>query len=325
MSRWSLTAPLIALVAASGCAKDKGGTADDGDASQQDSASSAGIEAHISPDEGTTADTFECTVVTTDDVTSVSGVLWTVDGSPEPALDNPLPPLSVERGQELGCEVTATTATGGTVEAQAAPITIANATPELSLSITDDQVEGEWATLSAVAADADGDGIVLSLSDGPDSAVLYDHGDGTATVIWWVPFGEAGAETTVQVAADDGIDTTETTWTGEVADGDLLPELDSDCEDEDLEIGTEWRCELEVSDPDGDTVIDVSLVDGPEGAWVDPETWELVWEPIAGEGGHYTLTLEITAGDGVAEELIDLVVPGDHTAGDGDPQPPPRA
>jgi hypothetical protein len=59
-----------------------------------------------------------------------------------------------------------------------------------------------------------------------------------------------------------------------------------------------YRYQLEASDPDGDRALRFRLVEGPEGARIDPLLGELTWTPGFQQAGKHAIEVAVSDGQG---------------------------
>ncbi|UXX79907.1 Ig-like domain-containing protein [Reichenbachiella carrageenanivorans] len=172
-------------------------------------------------------------------------------------------------------------------------------------------VEGESKSIDLSATDADGDGIMFSLSGAPAFITLTDNGDGTADLVVNAQSGDAGTYT-LTVKVSDGTLTDEeeitVTVTAAVVDN-TAPELAA-IGDQTLEAGQALEVALSATDAESDALsysikdepAFVSLTDNGDG------TGKIRISPTATDAGTYTFTIAVSDGTLVAEETITLIV-----------------
>ncbi|WP_228055720.1 putative Ig domain-containing protein [Lusitaniella coriacea] len=134
------------------------------------------------------------------------------------------------------------------------------------------------------AVDPDGELLTYTLLDAPAGATL----DGEGRLFWNPDAAQMGDHPiTVEVRDPSGATATQT-WTLTISDRDInsAPEIVS-TPTPNTHLDRLYRYDLEGIDPDGDPIL-WALLDGPEGAVIDPETGRLSWQPTPEQLGEQT-------------------------------------
>ena len=264
--------------------------------------------AALDPASGDRTAAFDCLALgATDTDGNLNTIIytWNVDGVADPSLTVPLPPLSLVAGQTLSCSVEVTDTLGLAVQATSDTLTIENAVPTLTV-VAAAAFEDEPVDVLVETEDADGDPLVLTGSGLPEGGWFEDLEDGTGRVRFWPALNQGGTYA-LEFTADDGLDTGTLTWSLFVDETDAEPQMESDC-DAQLEVGVEYRCQLEAEDPDGTPITGYALVDAPVGAFIDGATNELVWTPTPLDGGLHVVEVETSSGGGSVVDEFDWYV-----------------
>lgn len=167
----------------------------------------------------------------------------------------------------------------------------ANAAPEFTNTLPDTTIEaGTELEFSFTAEDSDGDDLSFSLAEGAPEGAAIDAETGEFS--WEAIEGEFN----ITVEVSDGILADTTTAVVTVEEANAPPEFMSVLTDDAvINEGELFEFTYEAEDADGDELT-FSLVEGPDGTSIDPETGLFTWEPVDGDAGEHTITVEVTDG-----------------------------
>jgi len=171
----------------------------------------------------------------------------------------------------------------------------ANAAPEFTTTPVDEAAVGIDYIYEAQAIDSDGDALTYELLSPPDG---IDINSDTGMLTWNPTASDIGTHSLVLQVSDGkgGID--RQNYTLEVSTPPPnRPPLFTDPPVVDARVNTAYSYIPTVVDPDGD-FLTISLVSGPEGMAIDPDTFEVTWTPTSDQLGIDDVTLRVTDGRG---------------------------
>jgi hypothetical protein len=160
------------------------------------------------------------------------------------------------------------------------------------------------------ATDPDGDPLTYSLNQGPDGLSL------SGNQITWVPNPEQFGLNPVVLTVDDGqggsVTQSFSIGVSQIAPN-YAPIITSTPEVLVTTVDRNYQTQLAGYDPDGDLTL-WSLVTGPVGMIVDPETGILGWQPRSVQLGHHEVTVQLTDSYGLStQQAFELAVQGLNT------------
>ncbi len=184
--------------------------------------------------------------------------------------------------------------------------TLPNRPPEIEPIGTVEGREGVELEFEIFASDPDDDRIAFVGESVPDGLTIEapPQPRSPARVTWTPGFGSAGDHRIRIRVTDSGLPPLDVLATGliRVREGNHPPELraaDSVWGRE----GVTLRVELTASDPDGDRLT-WELLNGPEGATLDPATGAFEWTPSIGDAGEHSVLVRVTD-DGVPPRSVE--------------------
>jgi hypothetical protein len=150
------------------------------------------------------------------------------------------------------------------------------------------------------ADDPDGDPVVMSLLNGPGSALFRDQGDGNASLLWKPdfigPWSSAQSPFVFFFVASDGTLSTRLRVVINVINVNRSPELTLP-EPARVAAGNDLVFQVRKYDPDLEEV-SVKAVNLPSGAEFEPESGIFTWNPQEADTGLWPLTFRATDGSG---------------------------
>lgn len=159
------------------------------------------------------------------------------------------------------------------------------------------------------ATDADGDPLSYSLSTAPTGMALQDN------ILVWTPTADQMGEHQVVLSVDDGQGgVAEQTYTLTVGNqlSNAAPTITS-TPNLVTNVEREYQYNLTGNDPDGD-LVQWRLVNGPEGAVIDPTSGSLRWQPTVDQLGAHSLTVELSDAYGLTtQQTFEVQVNGANT------------
>ena len=189
------------------------------------------------------------------------------------------------------------TDSGSLTNQQTFTLSVADVNRAPALMVMGDQriAEGQAQVIALNAADADGDGIILSGQGLPSFTSLRDNGDGTGTLTLQPGFNDSGDYPITVRATDSGSLTNQQTFTLSVADVNRAPMLTA-VGDQTIEEDQTGAVALNAADADGDNIIlsghglpsFTSLRDNGD------ETGTLTLQPGFNDSGDYPITVRAT-------------------------------
>ncbi len=162
--------------------------------------------------------------------------------------------------------------------------------------------EGAELRFNVIAADADADALVLSVSNGLPVGALFVPTRGE--FIWTPTFDQQGTHIVTFTALDPaGVPVTMDVEirVGNVNRAPVLAESDHS-----FLIGETQAFVIAASDPDAGTDLTFAALDLPDGATINPDTGRFEWTPGPGQTGQYIVTL--IARDEAAEARQNIVL-----------------
>ncbi len=255
--------------------------------------------------------TVEGTAIAPEDYTAASGTLTFNPGDPltQTITISVLPDTDIELDETFVVELS--NATNVTILDAQATVTvinddiIANAAPEFTTTPVDEAAVGIDYIYEAGAHDSDGDPLTYELLS-PLEGISVDRDTGILT--WRTTTSDIGTHLIVLQVSDGfgGID--RQNYTLEVSTPPPnLPPLFTSPPIVDARVNTAYSYIPTVIDPDGD-LLSISLVDGPEGMVLNPDTFEVTWTPTSDQLVIYDVTLRVTDGrGGIAEQKFSVL------------------
>ncbi len=185
----------------------------------------------------------------------------------------------------------------------------ANNAPELTLPADQSVALGDTLELSVTASDADGDSMVIDISELPEGANFTDNGDGTADFVWDTTAAELDDYTFI-VTVDDGTDVTSGSFTITVSFNNA-PVVTVDPESVSATEGDDVKVTVTATDADGDE-LEYSVEGLPSDADFnvrsDNSGAVLWWETGAGDAGEYTIIITVTDGIDSTEFVLIITI-----------------
>ncbi|WP_235111743.1 putative Ig domain-containing protein [Acaryochloris sp. 'Moss Beach'] len=159
------------------------------------------------------------------------------------------------------------------------------------------------------ATDADGDPLTYSLSTAPTGMAFQDN------ILVWTPTADQMGEHEVVISVDDGQGgMTDQTYSLTVGNqlSNAAPTITS-TPNLVTNVEREYQYNLTGNDPDGD-LVQWRLVNGPDGAVIDPSSGSLRWQPTVDQLGAHSLTVELSDAYGLTtQQIFEVQVNGANT------------